>query len=193
MLGGPWLGVIAFLVVAVALGWGLTKVFQAMLDQTALTLEAETLDHGFDPDATYITRKDLLLGVNSDSSVVMLVPGRDDLPNSAPGRRRWPTTAQYKDDPDTYKAYMIGIVEQGTRVQFVEVIDDPTNMQSRITVMTRVLDGPHQNTQTYTGVHLESADTDGEGGYERCEPRADLFELVPPEPGPVQSPAPDGP
>lgn len=179
MFGGPWLGLIVFIVIAVGLGWGLTKLFTGMSDQARQSIDADQLDHGFEPDVAYTLKQDLLIGVRTGGDAV-LVPFKDDMPRSAPGRYTWPTREQYLADPQAYREShdLVGIVEQGTRVQFVEVIEDPGNPQTHILIMTRLLTGPYAQTTPVLGMHLESADTGDETGATRYAPRADLFEIV---------------
>lgn len=188
MFGGPWLGVLAFLVVAVLLGWGLTKLYQAMLDQTTQTLSADDMDHGFEIGAVYLTKKDLLIGRRSLGDLV-LAPGRDDLPPNAPSRRYWPTIAQYRASSEPAKDFpdLLGLIERGTRLRLVEVIDDRDNAQTRVLVKVQVLDGPFAAEKPVLGLHLESADTDPETGRKRYEPRAELFEPLQPPTPPVES------
>jgi len=194
MFGGPWLGVLAFLVVAIALGWGLTKLFQSMLDQTAQTLSADELDHGFDPDAIYLTRRGLLIGRRSFGDRV-LAPGKEELPPNAPGRHHWPTIGQYRASARPREDYpdLLGLIERGTRVRLVEVIDDRDNAQTRLLVKVRVLDGPFASEKPVLGMYLESADTEEDTGQTRYEPRADLFERLRPASPPVESPETDAP
>ena len=194
MFGGPWLGVLAFILIAVGLGWGLTKLFQGMSDQTRQSLDAEQLDHGFDPDVAYTLKHDLLIGVRTGGDAV-LVPFKDEMPRNTPGRYTWPTRDQYSADPEAYRKShdLVGIVEAGTRVQFVEVIEDHDNSQTHILVMTRLLTGPYAQKTPVLGMHLESADTDDETGATRYVPRLDLFEIFKTQDGQVQSETPATP
>lgn len=192
MFGGPLLGVAVFLAIAVGIGWGLTKLFQSMLDQTVQTLETQTLDHGFNPDTVYLTQKEMLIGRRSYGDLV-IAPGKEDLPPNAPSRHYWPTTQQYRASADPGKDYpdLVGLIERNTPVRFVEVIDDRDNAQTRVLVKVQVLDGPFAQAQPVLGMYLESADKDPESGEERYDPRADLFKRfkpeVRPDPTPVQS------
>lgn len=188
MFGGPWLGVLVFILLAVGLGWGLTKLFQGMSDHTRQTLDHEQLDHGFDPNVAYTLQHDLLIGVRAGGDAV-LVPFKDEMPRSAPGRYTWPTRQQYTDDPEAYRMShsLVSIVEAGTRIQFVEVIEDHNNPQTHLLVMTRLLTGPHAQETPVLGMHLESADTDDETGATRYVPRTDLFEIFNAQDGQVQS------
>lgn len=194
MFGGPWLGVLVFIVIAIGLGWGLTKLLQGMTEQTRQTLDAEQLIHGFDPDVAYVLKHDLLLGVRTGGDVV-IVPFKDDMPRSAPGRYSWPTAKQYADDPGGHNEThdLVGIVEAGTKLQFVEVIEDIDNPQTRIFVRTRLLSGRYARKTPVLGMHLESADIDDETGATRYVPRADLFEIFEVEDGQVQSDVPPTP
>jgi len=187
MFGGPMLGVAAFLVVAILLGWGLISLLQGRLNASRQTLDQSEFAHGFDPETVYLTQHAMLLGYSSEM-MPTLVPGKEDLPRDAKGRRAWPTIQQYRDDPGSYPD-LEGVVERHTRVQFVEVIDDPTNGQTRILVMVRLLDGPYAGPTTIRGMYLESADIDAESGQRRYMPREELFVPVNPPPSPVQSPA----
>lgn len=189
MLGGPWLGVIAFVVVAVALGWGLISLFNMQLGQATHTMSMEELEHGFDPDVVYALKRDLLLGYTADGREV-LFPGKNDLPQHAPGRRSSATIADYKANPSAFPD-LIGVIERTTRVRFVEVIDDRDNPQTRVLLRVELIDGPFARARPVLGMHLESADTDPDTGEKRYVPRPDLFQPVGPAPGPVQSPARD--
>lgn len=190
MFGGPWLGVLVFIVIAIGLGWVLTKLFQGMTDQTRQTLAYEALDHAFDATRPYTLLQDMVLGMRAGGDVA-LVPFKDDLPREAPGRYTWPTAQQYAEDPAAYQAShaLIGVVQAGTAVQFVEVIDDRDNAQTRVLVMTRLLSGPHARKTPVLGMHLESAQTDAASDATRYVPRADLFEIVEAAGSPVQSDA----
>jgi len=194
MFGGPWLGVIIFIVIAVGLGWGLTKLFQGMADQTRQTLASEQLAHGFDSAKRYTLKHDLLLGVRAGGDIA-LVPFKDDLPRHAPGRYTWPAAEQYAEDTEAYNTShsLIGVVRAGTQVQFVEVIDDMDNPQTRILVMTRLLTGPYARQTAVLGMHLESADTDEQTGATRYVPREDLFEVIKTESATIQSDVPAKP
>ena len=189
MFGGPFLGVFVFIVIAIGLGWGLISLFQGMVDHTAEVVDQSELDHGFDPDVAYVLKHDLVLGLRAGGDVV-LVPFKNDLPRDAPGRYTWPTAQQYADNPSGYMAShgLTGIVKAGTAVRFVEVIDDRDNQQTRILVLTRLLNGPYARKTPVLGMHLESVDSDAEAT--RYVPRADLFVRVEIETGPVQSQAP---
>lgn len=188
MLGGPWLGLLVFIVIAIGLGWGLTKLFQGMADQTRLTLDAEQLDHGFEPDVAYVLKRDLLIGVRTGGDPV-IVPFKEDMPRNTPGRYTWPTSEQYAANPDAYREShdLVGIIEQGTRVQFIEAIEDHDNAQTHLLIKTRLLTGAYAQTAAVLGMHLESADTEDETGATRYVPRADLFEILNTGDGQVQS------
>lgn len=188
MFGGPWLGVLVFIVIAIGLGWGLTKLFQGMTAQTRQVLDAEQLDHDFDPNVAYRIKRDLLVGMRAGGDPV-LVPFKEDMPRGVPGRYTWPTSEQYAEEPDAYNDShdLIGIVEAGTQIQFVEVIEDIDNPQTRLLVKTRLLTGRHARKVPVLGMHLESADTDVETGSTRYVPRRDLFERVEAASGQVQS------
>jgi len=189
MIGGPWLGVIAFLIVAVALGWGLTKLFQGMLEHTTQTLDTQELDHGFDLGGVYLTQKDLLIGRRSYGDLVV-APGAEDLPPGTPGKHHWPTTTEYRAAADPARDYpdLDGLIERRTPVQFVEVIEDADNAQTRVLVRLVVMDGPFAAEKPVLGMHLESADTNPETGEKRYQPRGDLFELLQPGQPPLESP-----
>ena len=115
------------------------------------------------------------------------------MPRGAPNRFTWPTAGEYAENPDAYnKSHnLIDLVEAGTRVQFVEVIDDHDNQQTRILVMTRLLTGPHASWAPVLGMHLESTDTESEQW--RVVPRPDLLEVTEADPGQVQSTVPAPP
>ena len=187
MFGGPWLGVIAFVVVAVALGWGLISLLNAQLTHARHTLSQAELDHGFDPDIVYTLKHDLLLGYLADGRKTLL-PGKDDLPRTAPGRHSAATISDFREHPEKY-ADLIGVVERNSKVRFVEVIDDRDNPQTRVLVMVEIIDGRYAQTRPVLGMHLESADIDKETGLKRYVPRGDLFEKVPTKASTVQSPA----
>ena len=188
MFGGPWLGLLVFVFIAIALGWGFSKLFQGMLEQTTQQLGAGELDHSFEPDTIYTLRQDLVLGYTSNG-VQTLFPDRDALPRNAPGRRSMPSADEVRGmTTEELKARDLrGVVERSTRVRFVEVIDDRDNAQTRVLVKVELLDGPYASPTPVLGMHLESADTDEETEATRYLPRADLFE---PAPGPVQSSVP---
>ncbi|MEM9111060.1 MAG: hypothetical protein AAGC72_13655 [Planctomycetota bacterium] len=189
MFGGPWLAVIVFMIIAIGLGWGFTQLLKGMTEQTRQALAAETLQHDFDPDTAYRTKRDLVLGYLADGRIVLL-PGRDDLPAGTPNKRSAVSIDELRDTPDEYPD-LIGILDTGTAVQFVEVIDEPDNPQTRILVMTRLLSGAYARKTPVLGMHLESADS-GEGkGPTRYRPRGDLFEIVGAEGAAVQSKAAD--
>ena len=187
MFGGPWLGVIAFVVVAIFLGWGLITLLNMQLNQARHTLSQTELDHGFDPKIVYTLKRDLLLGYTADGRKTLL-PGKDDLPKNAPGRHTAATIADFRGHPGKYPD-LIGVVERNTRVRFVEVIDDRNNPQTRVLVRVQLLDGRFAQSKPVLGMHLESADTDQDTGQKRYLPRPDLFEPARPVQGPVQSPA----
>lgn len=188
MIGGPWLGVTVFVLIAIGLGWGLIQLFEQMVDQTTQTLSKAEFDHGFDPEVVYTLKRDLLVGYLADGRQTLL-PGKEDLPRGVPGRRSAATLEAFRKSPDDYPD-LIGIVERKTRVRFVEVVDDRDNPQTRVLVMVRLLDGPYARQRPVVGLHLESADTPEGSEKPRYIPRPDLFEPVEPEQGPVQSPAP---
>lgn len=188
MFGGPWLGVIAFVVIAIGLGWGLTKLFQGMIDHTRETLQAQDLAHAFEDDVAYALQKDLLIGKRASGDPV-LVPFKEDMPRGAPGRYTWPTQADYTSDPAAYnKSHdLVGPAERGTLVQFVEVIEDHDNAQTRVLVMTRLLTGPYARKNPVLGMYLETTDTDEATGQRRYVPRPDLLKIADPDQGQVQS------
>lgn len=177
MFGGPLLGVAVFIIIAVALGWGLIKLLQMQLDQATHALGQDEQQSGFDPEAVYTLKRDLLLGYLSDGRVV-LFPGRDDLPEDAPRRRSAPRIADVRDRPGDFPD-LIGIVEHNTRVRFVEVIEDLGNAQTHVLLRVELVDGPHATrSRPVLGMHLESVDTPEAGKPTRLIPRPDLFEAV---------------
>jgi len=188
MFGGPWLGVIVFIVIAIGLGWGLISVLQQQLDHAAQTASQAELDHAFDPGAAYLLKQDLMLGYLADGRIALL-PGRDELPPDTPGKRSTASIDELRASPENYPD-LIGVVEAGTKVQFVEVIDDRGNPQTRILVMTRLVSGTYARDTPVLGMHLESTDTDVETGDTRYMPRSDLFEMIETKATPVQSPVP---
>jgi hypothetical protein len=187
MFGGPWLAVVVFVVVAIGLGWGLISLFNQQLESDRRTQDASGFSHDFALHTAYTLNRDLLLGYMADGRVVLL-PGRSDLPAGTPGRRSAVSLADYREKPADYPD-LIGIVEADTRVQFVEIVEDPNNPQTRLLVTLRLLDGPYARQTPVLGMHLESVDNSGEG--KRYTPRADLFTLVEATPSPIQSSAPD--
>jgi|GEM_PF-2374873 len=196
MFGGPWLGVIAFVVIAIGLGWGVAWFFsqaqQAADDlKPDLTDEDPTAQHGFDPDVVYLTKRDLLLGYTADGRKT-LFPAKGDLPRHAYGRRSAPTLKDVKSwtTDERNERDLIGIVEAGTPVRFVEVIEDPGNGQTKILLLVELIFGPYASRAPVLGMHLESADSGEEGGPTRLAPRPDLFESAEPVAGPVQSDVP---
>ena len=189
MFGGPWLGIVVFVLIAIGLGWGLIQLLTGMTDQTRQTLSNGQLDHGFDPDTVYTLKQDLVLGYLADGRIVLL-PGRGELPEDTPGRRMAVSVQELRDNPADHPDH-IGVAEAGTRVQFVEVIDDRDNQQTRILVMTRLLTGPYARRTPVLGMHLESTDTESEQW--RVVPRPDLFEIAETDPGQVQSTVPAPP
>ncbi|MEM9416335.1 MAG: hypothetical protein AAGA29_12800 [Planctomycetota bacterium] len=192
MLGGPLLGVAAFLVVAVLLGWGLTKLFNLQLAGTVHQANEVEIDQGFEPDTVYILQRDLLLG-HTTARELVLFPGRDDLPANAPNRRFVPTLAEYRNDPSKYEA-IVAVIPASTRVQFIGLTIDSHNRQTDVHVRTHLLDGEHAGLHV-TGQHLEQSGT-SEAGHRRIEPRADLLIAEAPQAdrdAPPPSAAPDEP
>jgi len=185
MIGGPWLGVLAFVVVAIGLGWGLISLFNMQLGQATHTMSQDEIAHGFEPNVVYTLKRDLLLGYTADGREV-LFPGKNDLPRHAPGRRSSATIAAYRDNPSAFPD-LIGVAERNTRVRFVEVIDDRDNPQTRVLLRVELIDGPLARARPVLGMHLESADTDPDTGEKRYVPRPDLFQPAEPATGPVQS------
>ncbi len=185
MLGGPWLAVIVFLVIAIGMGWALISIFQQQLTGDRQLNGSAELDHGFDFEVAYELKRDMMLGYLADGRVVLL-PGRNDLPTDAPGKRSAASIEELRNAPQDYPD-LAGIVEAETRVRFVEVVDDRNNPQTRILVLTELLTGPYARTTPVLGMHLESADTDEQTGQTRYEPRSDLFERIEAQSGPVQS------
>ncbi|XAL98390.1 hypothetical protein OT109_12475 [Phycisphaeraceae bacterium D3-23] len=193
MLGGPLVGVGIFLVVAVLLGWGLTKLFNVQLAGTLQDAQTSQLDHGFDPDTVYILQRDLFVG-RTTAMAIVLYPSRDDLPPGTPNRRYTPTLAQYHADPAAYPD-IAAVIPAGTRVQFPDVSVDLGNTQTAIHLDTVILDGRYAG-QHVTAYHLEAEETTPDGGT-RVVPRADLLrpETDAPDPSahadePIQSLAP---
>ena len=178
MFGGPWLGLIVFIVIAIALGWGVTKFFQAAGDamQSVDAFEG----HGFDPEVVYTLKRDLLIGVNSEGQRKVLFPARDDLPVRAFNRLAVPTIEQARAmSPDELlQADLIGVVEANTRVRFVDLYIKPAGSDRGADVMVELMDGPYAGLDDVLGMHLESADTIQETGAKRYVPRTDLFEKV---------------
>lgn len=186
MFGGPFLGVLVFIVIAIGLGWGLISLFQGMVDHTAQDISQGEFDHGFDPDVAYVLQRDLVLGYLADGRIVLL-PGREDLPPGTPGKRSAVSIDELRNSPADHPEH-IGIVTASTAVRFIEVIDDRDNQQTRVLVMTRLLNGPYARKTPVLGMHLESVDSESEGT--RYVPRADLFVRVEVETGEVQSQTP---
>lgn len=182
MFGGPWLGVIVFVLIAVGLGWGVAKFFQAVNDVQPSMTDGVLRDN-IDPDAIYTLKTDLLLGYTANGTPT-LFPSRDDLPRHAYGRRAVPTIAQAlaMDAEQLAQRDLAGVVARSTPVRFVELVRDPGNQQTPVMLMVEVLQGPHASPTPVLGMHLESADTDEATGAKRYPPREDLF-------APVQSPA----
>ena len=196
MFGGPWLGVIAFLVIAIGLGWGIAWFFsqaqQAADDlKPDLTDEDPTADHGFDPDTVFVVKRDLLFGYTSDGRKTIF-PAKADLPRHAYGRRSAPTLEDVKSwtPQERNQRDLIGIVEAGTPVRFVEVIEDPGNGQTPILLLVEFVAGPYASRAPVLGMHLESTDSGEEDGPAVLGPRPDLFEPAKPASGPVQSDVP---
>jgi hypothetical protein len=189
MFGGPWLGVIVFVIIAIGLGWGLISLLQQQLKTDSQSAHSGAFEHDFEPEQAYQLKRDLMLGYLADGRIVLL-PGREDLPPGTTGRRTAPSIAEYRENPNNFPEH-IGVVDAGTRVQFVEVIDDRSNPQTRILVMTRLLTGTYARETPVLGMHLESTDTDEETGNKRYGPRSDLFEMIEEQASPVQSNAED--
>ena len=176
MLGGPVLGAAVFLAVAVLAGWGLIELFKLQSTPIAQTT-ADHQSHGFDPADEYHLLRDLLLGYTSDGRLV-LYPDQDDLPRHAPNRRSVPTIDQYRQSPDKHPD-LLGVVEAGTRVQFLELIEDPNNRQTRILVQVRLLDGAFAD-KTVLGMYLEQTIHSGVDEPQNTiyVPRDDLFNAL---------------
>lgn len=185
MLGGPWLAVLVFIVIAIGLGWGIISLFQQQLTSDRQRVGSAQLDHGFDPEVTYQLKRDLMLGYLADGRVALL-PGRDDLPSGTPGRRSAASIEELRNNPQDYPD-LAGIVGAGTTLRFVEVVDDRNNPQTRILVLTELTSGPYARQTPVLGMHLESVDTDEQTGATRYVPRSDLFDRVESVDGPVQS------
>lgn len=174
MLGGPVLGVALFLVIAVLLGWGLVSILNIQLDGTTREGGSGAIDDRFDTDAVYILQRDLLLGINAGGDQVFLYPDYDGLPTGTPNRRYTPRVADYLADPGKAEfSDVLGVVEAGTRVRFLRLIEDAGNLQTRFLVDTLVLDGTHEGIHA-RGMFLESIAADSEGGP-IVSPREDLF------------------
>lgn len=184
MLGGPWLGVLVFVVIAIGLGWGIAQVFKAA--GNVMQEVDEFHGHGFDPEAFYTLKRELLLGYSADGRKV-LFPGRDALPLDAYGRSSVPTIeeAMAMTADELKQADLIGVVKPGTRVRFVDLHVQPTGSDRGADVLVTLPEGALPTSQPVLGMYLESADKEAE--KVRYEPRADLFEIVEDDAGPVQS------
>lgn len=196
MFGGPLVGVAAFVIIAIGLGWGLIALFNSMLDQTRRDVTATDLNHGFVAEGVYVTQKPLLLGYAADGRV-MLFPERDDLPAEAPNRRTAATVAGYREYQAQVQAGeagaaryrdLRGIVEPGTAIRVDQVIEDANNAQTKLLLRCTILTGPHQG-QEAIGLHLEARSTDEKTGAPRYDPRPDLLTPARPaeRPEPLQS------
>jgi len=189
MLGGPWIGVAVFILIAIGMGWGITQLFKAMSDLKSDMAQqpGDELHHDFDPDRVYLTQRELLLGYTSNGTPT-LFPTREDLPANAYGRRSVPTTDEIRamSAEELEKHDLIGIVERNTPVKFTEVIEDPDNQQARLLLKVQIVDGPYAKAKPVLGMYLEMADTHSQTGLAHYAPRGDLF-------APVQSDAPPGP
>ncbi|MFK7788577.1 MAG: hypothetical protein AB8C95_03645 [Phycisphaeraceae bacterium] len=185
MLGGPWLAVVVFIVVAIGMGWGLITLLQQQITGDRQRSETGQFEHDFDPDIDYELKRDMIIGYLADGRVVLL-PGRNDLPSGTPGKRSAASVEELRSNPEDFPD-LAGIVDAGTKLQFVEFIDDQANPQTRILVLTRLITGPYARKTPVLGMHLESVDTDEQTGEKRYVPRADLFGIVEAENGPVQS------
>ena len=198
MLGGPVLGVLVFLLVAVLMVWGLTSLIGLQLDAGVRDAKSAKIEHRFDPSRVYVLQRGLLLGLTSDRQVVVF-PARDDLPRDAPHRRRVPTIADYRAQPDQHPD-LLGVVTPGTRVRFTRLVHDAHHRQTPILAGVLILDGEHEGTQA-TGLHLELEEQAHTGDdAQLLVPRPDLFlaEAGPPEAAeavtqPIQSPSPPAP
>ncbi|MEO0475036.1 MAG: hypothetical protein AAF085_03550 [Planctomycetota bacterium] len=190
MLGGPWLGVLVFIVIAIGLGWGVMKFFETAGDM-AQSFD-EFAGHGFDAQHVYTLERDLLIGYTADDRPV-LFPSKEDLPRQAYGRKAAQTIEEVRSmsAEELKKADLIGVVERGTRVRFVDLHIRPIGSDRGADVMVELRDGPYASRATVVGMYLESADRDEQTGKTRFVPRADLFEPAEPETGQVQSPVPD--
>lgn len=184
MIGGPWLGIAVFVVIAIGLGWGVHWFFeQAQSASDFSTSTEQRIDdkpkHDFDPDTVYQLKQPLLVGFTSDGRIALL-PARDELPRHAPNRRAMPTIQEVRgwDDQKLKQNDLIGIAQRHTRVRFTDALLDPDNMQTRFLVLVQALDGRFEGLQPMLGMHLETADTDKETGDRRYVPRDDLFEPV---------------
>lgn len=185
MLGGPWLAVVVFIVIAIGLGWGLISLLQQQLAGDRQRIDIGQFDHGFDPDAVYTLKRDMIVGYLADGRIVLL-PERDDLPSGTPGRRSAASVEDLRNNPDDFPD-LAGVVQAGTAVRFTQVIDDRANPQTRILVLTELLNGPYARKDPILGMHLESVSRDEASGVRRYEPRDDLFEPIAAADGPVQS------
>lgn len=191
MFGGPWLAVLVFIVVAIGAGWGLISLFQQQLAGDRQRGEASQFDHGFALETTYELKRDMIVGYLADGRVVVL-PERNDLPPGTPGKRSAASVEDLRDNPQDYPD-LAGILTAGTELQFVEVINDRANAQTRLLVLMRVISGPYARKTPVLGMHLESVDTDEQTGEKRYVPRADLFRIIEADSGPVQSDVPATP
>jgi len=193
MFGGPLVGVAAFVIIAIALGWGLITLFNAMLDQTRRDVTGTELNHGFVAQGVYLTQKPLLLGYAADGRL-LLFPERDDLPRDAPGRRTAATLAGYRAYQAAVEAGgsgearyrdLRGVVEPGTAIRIDRVIEDTDNAQTRLLLRCTVLTGPFEGEQPI-GLHLEARSADDKTAAPRYDPRPEL--LVPARPADAADP-----
>ncbi|MFI4859714.1 MAG: hypothetical protein ACIAXF_03415 [Phycisphaerales bacterium JB063] len=196
MFGGPMLGVAAFLVVAVLLGWGLTKLFNLQLASTVQDATQSAVENGFGADTVYTLQRGLLVG-QTTGRVMLLYPSRDDLPPATPNRRFTPTLAQFEADPAKYPD-IAAIIPAGTRVQFPGMTIDLDNRQTAVHLDAVILDGPYAG-QHVTAIYLETREGTPNGG-QRVVPRTDLLTPEPADPAPsadpdepIQSVAPQNP
>ncbi|MEM1353755.1 MAG: hypothetical protein AAGH88_02615 [Planctomycetota bacterium] len=213
MFGGPLVGVVAFVIIAIGLGWGLIALFNGMLDQTRRDVTSSKLNHGFDTRGSYVLRKPMLLGYSADGRL-LLFPERGDLPAGAPGRRTAATIEGYLayrakvesgGTEDARFRDLVGVVDAGTVIRINQVIEDADNAQTRLLLGCTVLSGTHEGVSAL-GLHLETRSTDEKTGKQRYDPRAELIapdrtadspeavqsETEPP-PGSDPAPPPDAP
>ena len=188
MIGGPWLGLIAFLVVAVGTGWVVVTMMQGRIQQAGQRTSDE-IDHAFTPEKQYVLKRGLIYGTLSVGDPVV-IPGKNDLPPHTPFAYTWHTLDAVRDRPrgdDTIKDVQ-GVVEPGTHVRFQALIHDEDNAQTHFIAMVEILDGPYRSGIPVKGMYLQEKDKNHEGKKPRYVPRADIFAPVGSGLKPLQSP-----
>lgn len=182
MFGGPWLGVIVFVVIAIGLGWGVQWFFKqaGQASDTQKSRQAnDSAAADIDPEQIHIVQRDLLLGYTANGTPT-LFPARDDLPTHAYGRRSIPTIKQARamTRAQLKERDLAGVVVRSTPVRFVELVEDPTNAHTRVLFKLEIIEGPYAGPTPVLGMHLETADTDQATGAKAYTPREDLFTRV---------------